>query len=164
MTITQRVLRFLTSRKNIGASLLALGAAALFVLGITGGWIGLAAVPIVYALGYFLIRPEQGLKLTFFDERDAQQIRQGLNDLTYSLRFRVADDVVGRGRGRVALDSAHHAGRGSDGFERDRSDGDAHPPDGAALPAPVARGISRAARASTPSAFPSRTARPQRTS
>lgn len=94
MTPAQRVLRFLTSRKNIGASLLALGGVALWVV------LGLApviAVPLIaamYAVGYFLIRPEQGIKLTFFDERDAQQIRQGLNDLTYSLRFRVSDDVL----------------------------------------------------------------------
>lgn len=94
MTLGQRILRFLTSRKNIGASLLALGGAALFVLGMTAGWVGIAAIPVLYALGYLLIRPEQGLKLTFFDARDAQQIRQGLNDLTYSLRFRVSDDVL----------------------------------------------------------------------
>ena len=39
-------------------------------------------------------RPSAGSASTFFDERDAQQIRQGLNDLTFSLRFRVADDVL----------------------------------------------------------------------
>ena len=64
------------------------------MLGITGGWIGLGAIPALYALGYFLIPPEHGISFTFFDERDAQQIRQGLNDLTYSLRFSVADDVI----------------------------------------------------------------------
>ena len=94
VTPTQRVLRFLASRKNIGGCILAAGAAALFVFGIPGGLIGLAAIPALYALGYFLVRPEQGVKLTFFDERNSQQIRQGLNDITYSLRFRVADDVM----------------------------------------------------------------------
>jgi hypothetical protein len=94
MTVAQRVLRFLSSRKNIGATILALGGAALFLFGITGGSLGLAAIPALYALGYFLVRPEQGIRLTFFDERDAQQIRQGLNDLTYSLRFRVSNDVM----------------------------------------------------------------------
>jgi len=87
-------LRFLYSRKNIGACLLALGAAALFVLGITGGWIGLAAIPVVYAAGYALIPGERGVGLTLMDARDVYQIKQGLNDLTYSLRFRVADDVL----------------------------------------------------------------------
>lgn len=94
MTPAQRVLRFLTSRKNIGACLLALGGVALFALGITSIWISIGVIAALYAAGYFLIRPEQGIKLTFFDERDAQQIRQGLNDLTYSLRFRVSDDVL----------------------------------------------------------------------
>jgi hypothetical protein len=88
-------LRFLLSRKNIGASLLALaGAAALFVAGLPGGLLSLAVIPVLYALGYFLIPGEQGVKFTFFDERDSQQIRQGLSDMTYSLRFRVADDVM----------------------------------------------------------------------
>jgi hypothetical protein len=92
--VTQRILRFLTSRKNIGACLVALGGVALFALGITTGWVAAAAIIGLYALGYVLIPPERGLSLTFFNERDAQQIRQGLNDLTYSLRFRVADDVM----------------------------------------------------------------------
>jgi len=94
VTPAQRVLRFLASRKNVAGCILAAGAAALLVLGITGGPLGILAIPALYALGYFLVRPEQGVKLTFFDERDTQQIRQGLNDLTYSLRFRVADDVM----------------------------------------------------------------------
>jgi hypothetical protein len=93
VSISQRALRFLLSRKNIGATILALGAAALFVLGVTGGLVGLALIPALYVLGYFLIPGEQGVKFTFFDDRDAQQIRQGLSDMTYSIRFRVADDV-----------------------------------------------------------------------
>lgn len=94
MSPVQRVLRFIASRKNIGASILALAAGALFVLGVTSGWVGLGAIAAFYALGYFLIPPERGIGFTFFDERDARQIRQGLNDLTFSLRFRVADDVL----------------------------------------------------------------------
>jgi len=94
MAFLQRALRFLTSRKNIGGCLFALGGVALFLLGITAGWVAVAATVALYALGYFVVRPEQGLSFTFFNERDAQQIRQGLNDLTYSLRFRVADDVM----------------------------------------------------------------------
>jgi len=35
-----------------------------------------------------------GLKLTLMNEHDVEQMRQGLNDLVYSLRFRVADDVM----------------------------------------------------------------------
>ena len=141
----QRVLRFITSRKNIGASMLALAAGALFVLGMTSGLVGLGAIAAFYALGYFLIPPERGLGLTFFDERDARQIRQGLNDLTFSLRFRVADDVIAAVEDASRSIRAHHAGRGCDGLERDRPDRDAHPPDGAALSAPGAPDLPRAA-------------------
>jgi len=95
VTVPQRVLRFLLSRKNIGASLLALGGLALFALGLPGGVIGIALIAALYASGYLLIPGEQGIKFTLFDERDAQQIRQGLSDMTYSMRFRVADDVMG---------------------------------------------------------------------
>jgi hypothetical protein len=94
VTPAQRALRFLASRKNIGASLLALAGVALFVLGFPGGWIGVGLIAALYALGYLLIPGEQGVPLTFFDENDAQQIKQGLNDLVYSLRFRVSDDVM----------------------------------------------------------------------
>lgn len=94
MTFAQRALRFLTSRKNIGASVLALIGAAVAVFASIPAVIAVPLVVALYAVGYFVIRPEQGIKLTFFDERDAQQIRQGLNDLTYSLRFRVSDDVL----------------------------------------------------------------------
>jgi len=90
----QRVLRFLTSRKNLGACLFALGGVALFAFGITSGWVAVAAIAALYALGYIVVPPERGVSFTLFNERDAQQIRQGLNDLTYSLRFRVADDVM----------------------------------------------------------------------
>jgi hypothetical protein len=94
MNLAQRFQRFIFSRKNIGASLLALGGAALFVLGITGGWVGLGLIAALYGVGYLLIPAEQGFKFTLFDERDAQQITQGLSDLVYSLRFRVSDDVM----------------------------------------------------------------------
>jgi hypothetical protein len=95
MTVGQRALRFLLSRKNIGASLLALGGVALFALGLPGGLLGLGLIAALYAAGYFLIPGERGVKFTLFDDRDAHQIRQGLSDLTYSLRFRVSDDVLG---------------------------------------------------------------------
>jgi hypothetical protein len=94
VTIGQRALRFLTSRKNIGACLVALGAAALFVLGVTGGWIGLAAIPVAYAAAFVLVPGERGVSLKLFDANDVYTIKSGLNDLEYSLRFRVADDVM----------------------------------------------------------------------
>ena len=94
MTIAQRLQRFIFSRKNIGACLLALVGAGLLALGITGGWLGLGLIAALYGAGYLLIPAEQGVMFTLFDERDAQQITQGLSDLAYSLRFRVADDVL----------------------------------------------------------------------
>ena len=95
MTLGRGALRFLYSRKNIGACLLALGAAALFVLGATGGsWLGLAAIPVAYAVGYLLIPGERGVALTLMDAHDVEQMKRGLSDLTYSIRFRVADDVM----------------------------------------------------------------------
>jgi hypothetical protein len=103
VTIAQRMQRFLLSRKNIGASLLALGGVALFALGFPGGLLGLALIPALYAIGYVVIRPELGVKLTLFDERDAQSIRLGLSDLVYSLRFRVSNDVM------AAVENCAHA-------------------------------------------------------
>ena len=94
MTPAQRALRFLYSRKNIGACLLALGGAALLALGITSGLVGVGLIVALYTVGYVLIPAERGIKFTFFDDRDAQQIREGLSDLVFSIRFRVADDVM----------------------------------------------------------------------
>lgn len=74
--------------------MLGLAGVALFGLGITGGWLGLALIAALYGVGYLLIPAEQGIRFAFFDARDAQQITQGLSDLVFSLRFRVADDVM----------------------------------------------------------------------
>ena len=93
MTLAQRALRFLVTRKNIGASLLALVGVALFALGITSGLIGLGLIAGLYAVGYLLIPGERGVKFTFFNESDSQQIREGLSELVHSIRFRVSPDV-----------------------------------------------------------------------
>ena len=74
--------------------MLALGAAALFVLGITVGPISLAAIPVLYAVGYVLIPGERGVALTLMNANDVYHMKQGLNDLVYSVRFRVANDVM----------------------------------------------------------------------
>ena len=93
MTLAQRALRFLVTRKNIGASVLALVGVVLFALGITSGLIGLGLIAGLYAIGYLLIPMEQGVKFTFFNENDSQQIREGLSELVHSIRFRVSPDV-----------------------------------------------------------------------
>jgi hypothetical protein len=66
---------------------------ALLAVGVTGGLVGIAAIAALYAIGYALIPGERGVKFTLMDERDTQQIKLGLSDLVYSIRFRVSDDV-----------------------------------------------------------------------
>jgi hypothetical protein len=95
MTGRQRLQQFLYSRKNIGASLLALAGVALLAVGVLPSLlVGIGAIAALYAVGYLLIPGERGVKFTLMDARDTQQIRQGLNDLVYSLRFRVSNDVM----------------------------------------------------------------------
>ena len=93
MTLAQRALRFLVSRKNIGASLLALAGVALLALGFTSGLVGVGLIAGLYAIGYLLIPGERGVSFTFFNESDSQQIRAGLSELVHSIRFRVSPDV-----------------------------------------------------------------------
>ena len=95
MTLAQRALRFLVSRKNIGATFLGLIGVALLALGITGGVLGIGLIVGLYAAGYLLIPREKGVTLTLFDESDSRQIREGLNELIHSIRFRVSPDVEG---------------------------------------------------------------------
>ena len=92
MSPVQRALRFLSSRKNIGASLLALAGVALLAVGLPVEWVAIAAIAL-YAVGYLLIPGERGVAFTVMDERDTHQIKQGLSDLVYSIRFRVSNDV-----------------------------------------------------------------------
>src|SRR3954447_13315554 len=95
MTGPQRIQQFLYSRKNIGACLLALGGAALLAVGaLPSLLLGIGVIAALYAVGYLLIPGERGVKFTLMDARDTQQIRQGLNDLVYSLRFRVSNAVM----------------------------------------------------------------------
>ena len=63
------------------------------MLGITSGLIGLGLIAGLYAIGYLLIPGERGVKFTFFNESDSQQIREGLSELVHSIRFRVSPDV-----------------------------------------------------------------------
>src|SRR6186997_2878394 len=93
MTLAQRALRFLVSRKNLGASLLALAGVALLALGFTSGLVGVGLIAGLYAIGYLLIPGERGVSFTFFNESDSQQIRAGLSELVHSIRFRVSPDV-----------------------------------------------------------------------
>jgi len=95
MTLAQRALRFLVSRKSIGASILALIGVGLFAFGITSGVLGIGLIIGLYAAGLLLIPREKGVALTLFDENDSRQIREGLNELVHSIRFRVSPDVEG---------------------------------------------------------------------
>ena len=116
MTLGRRALRFLYSRKNIGACLLALGGAALFVLGLPGGLIGVAAIPMLYAAGYLLIPGERGVALTLMNADDVYLMKRGLNDLVYSVRFRVANDVMAALEDTVAAVNLTLPAEGSPGM------------------------------------------------
>jgi len=96
MKLLRRLEPFLYSRRNIAGCVLALGGLALYFLGITGGLIGIGVVAALYAVGYLVVRPEQGLRLTLEASDDADQIRDGLQRLVISIHGRVADDIVAR--------------------------------------------------------------------
>jgi hypothetical protein len=96
MSFQRRIERFLYSRKNIAGALLAVAGVGLFVLGITGGWVGLGVIGLLYAAGYLVVPSERGLRLTLSNSQDSRDIRDGLNRLMTSIRYRVADDVYNR--------------------------------------------------------------------
>jgi hypothetical protein len=87
---------FLSSRRNIAGCILGLAGIGLFAFGITSGIVGVGIVAGLYALGYLAAGPESGLRLTFFESDDSDQIRKGLERLLYTIRNRVADDVYQR--------------------------------------------------------------------
>jgi len=92
----RRLEPFLYSRKNIAGCLAALAGLGLYFLGITSGPIGLAVVAALYAIGYLVVPPERGLRLTLIAEDDSDEIRNGLERLLNSIRGRVADDIYVR--------------------------------------------------------------------
>ncbi|MFI5254921.1 MAG: hypothetical protein ACHQ15_05645 [Candidatus Limnocylindrales bacterium] len=89
----RRLQAFLYSRRNIVASLLALGGLALHFIGLVGGPIWLPITVGLYAIGYLLVPGEQGLELRLGAAEDAGEVRDGLARLLSGLRGKVADDI-----------------------------------------------------------------------
>jgi len=96
MSSLRRFEPFLYSRKNLAGSLLALAGVGLMALGITGGIVGVGVIALLYAVGYLVVPRERGLRLNLLNSQDARGIKDGLNRLMTSIRFRVADDVYNR--------------------------------------------------------------------
>jgi hypothetical protein len=92
----RRLEPFLYSRRNIAGCALALGGLALYVLGITGGLIGLGLVAALYGVGYLVVRPERGVPHTLDANQDADNVRLELERLVISIHGRVADDIYSR--------------------------------------------------------------------
>ena len=91
-----RLEAFLYSRRNIVASLLALGGVALHLVGLIVGieWLPITAG--LYLIGALLVPAEPGLDLRLGAAQDAGEVRDGLDRLTKSLRGRVAEDLLAK--------------------------------------------------------------------
>ena len=91
-----RLEAFLYSRRNIVASLLALGGVALHLVGLVAGLEWLPITAGLYLIGALLVPAEPGLDLRLGAAQDAGEVRDGLDRLTKSLRGRVAEDLLAK--------------------------------------------------------------------
>jgi hypothetical protein len=92
----RRVEAFLYSRRNIVASLLALGGLALHFIGLVGGIAWLPITVALYLIGVLLVPAERGLEISIGAAQDTAQIRDGLDRLSRALRGKVADDLYAK--------------------------------------------------------------------
>ena len=98
MSIRRRLEKFLLSRRNIAGSVLALGGAGMLVagvIGVTSVVVGLGVIAGLYAIGFLAVRPERGLgeNLRLDQLQDVSDLRDGLDRMIISIRFRVKDDI-----------------------------------------------------------------------
>ena len=95
MSIRRRLEKFLVSRRNIAGTVLGVAGAALLVAGVTSGVVGLGVIAGLYALGFLAVRPERGLgeNLRLDQLQDVSDLRDGLDRMIISIRFRVKDDI-----------------------------------------------------------------------
>lgn len=93
MSRRRRIEAYLYSRRNIVASLLALGGLGLFFGGVLTGPLWVPVVAGLYAIGVLLVPGEPQLDLRLDAAADASQVRAGLDRLQSSIRGRVADDI-----------------------------------------------------------------------
>lgn len=96
MSFLRRLEPFVYSRRNIAGAVLALGGLALYVLGLTGGLIGLGLIVALYGVGYLVVPPERGVPHTVNADQDADNVRSELERLVISIHGRVADDIYVR--------------------------------------------------------------------
>lgn len=96
MSFLRRLEPFVYSRRNIAGCVLALGGLALYLLGITGGLIGIGLIAGLYGLGFLVVPPERGVPHTLDPSQDADKVRYELERLIISIRGRVADDIYAR--------------------------------------------------------------------
>jgi len=92
----ERLKHYLYSRKNIVASMLAIGGLALHFLGLLGGPLWLPIVIGLYVAGALLVPGERNLDVSLDASADADEIRRGLDRLVKQARGRVAPDIQAR--------------------------------------------------------------------
>lgn len=96
MKFLRRLEPFVYSRRNIAGCVLAMGGLALYLIGITGGLIGLGLIAALYALGFLVVPPERGVPQTLDPSQEPDKVRDELARLIISIRGRVADDIYAR--------------------------------------------------------------------
>lgn len=99
MSFRHRLERFFLSRRNIAGAILGIGGVALLIAGVTpGGVVGLGVIAGLYAIGFLAVRPERGLgtNLRLDQLQDVRDLRDGLDAMIISIRFRVKDDIYNR--------------------------------------------------------------------
>jgi hypothetical protein len=90
------LLRFLSSRRSIVGSLLALGGLALHFVGLVTGPLWLPIVVGLYLAGVLLVPAERGFDLALDAAAGTDEIRRGLDRLVARIRGKVALDIQAR--------------------------------------------------------------------
>ena len=115
----RRLESYVYSRRNIVASLLALGGVLLHLVGLVGGIVWLPITVGLYLIGVLLVPGEQQLAIQLGAAQDASEVRDGLERLLRALRGKVADDLYAKAvsiRGSIlaTLEIEGAAGDGAD--------------------------------------------------
>ena len=92
----RRVEAYLYSRRNLVASLLAIGGLALHFVGLVGGLAWLPITVALYVIGVLLVPGERGLEISIGAAQDSAQVRDGLDRLIRAVRGKVADDLYAK--------------------------------------------------------------------
>jgi hypothetical protein len=92
----RRLEAYLYSRRNLVASLLAIGGLVLHFVGLVGGVAWLPITLGLYIIGALLVPGERGLEISIGAAQDAAQVRDRLERLMKALRGKVADDLYAK--------------------------------------------------------------------